>query len=127
MKKVNEEFEAFIDSQLQTLRAQIETIKSYLEEYEERNRRLKKIMSEDLIGALVFRFEKNEDRIRMIDEKLDSIHFKLSEKLTQEIRNIKQDLSETHLTKAISRLLEEKEIKVNSKPLSELKKDYDIS
>jgi len=84
-------------------------------------------MSEDLIGALVFRFEKNEDRIRMIDEKLDSIHFKLSEKLTQEIRNIKQDLSETQLTKAISRLLEEKEIKVNSKPLNELKKDYDIS
>ena len=127
MKKVNEEFEAFIDSQLQALRAQIETIKSYLEEYEERNRRLKKTMSEDLIGALIFRFEKNEDRIRMIDEKLDSIHFKLSEKLTQEIRNIKQDLSETHLTKAISRLLEEKEIKVNSKPLSELKKDYNIS
>lgn len=126
MKKVNEEFEAFIDSQLQALRAQIETIKSYLEEYEERNRRLKKIMSEDLIGALIFRFEKNEDRIRMIDEKLDSIHFKLSEKLTQEIRNIKQDLSETQLTKAISRLLEEKEIKVNSKPLNELKKDYEI-
>ncbi len=126
MKKVNEEFEAFIDSQLQALRAQIETIKGYLEEYEERNRRLKKIMSEDLIGALIFRFEKNEDRIRMIDEKLESIHFKLSEKLTQEIRNIKQDLSETHLTKAISRLLEEKEIKVNSKPLNELKKDYEI-
>jgi GTP-dependent phosphoenolpyruvate carboxykinase len=126
VKKVNEEFEAFIDSQLQALRAQIETIKGYLEEYEERNRRLKKIMSEDLIGALIFRFEKNEDRIRMIDEKLDSIHFKLSEKLTQEIRNIKQDLSETHLTKAISRLLEEKEIKVNSKPLNELKKDYEI-
>jgi GTP-dependent phosphoenolpyruvate carboxykinase len=123
---VNEEFEAFIDSQLQALRAQIETIKGYLEEYEERNRRLKKIMSEDLIGALIFRFEKNEDRIRMIDEKLESIHFKLSEKLTQEIRNIKQDLSETHLTKAISRLLEEKEIKVNSKPLNELKKDYEI-
>jgi hypothetical protein len=126
VKKVNEEFEAFIDSQLQALRAQIETIKGYLEEYEERNRRLKKIMSEDLIGALIFRFEKNEDRIRMIDEKLESIHFKLSEKLTQEIRNIKQDLSETHLTKAISRLLEEKEIKVNSKPLNELKKDYEI-
>lgn len=126
MKKVNEEFEAFIDSQLQALRAQIETIKSYLEEYEERNRRLKKIMSEDLIGALIFRFEKNEDRIHMIDEKLDSIHFKLNEKLTQEIRNIKQDLSESQLTKAISRLLEEKEIKVNSKPLNELKKDYDI-
>lgn len=124
MKKVNEEFEAFINSQLQTLRAQIETIKSYLEEYEERNKRLKKIMSEDLIGALIFRFEKNEERIRGIDEKLDSIHFKLNEKLSQEIRNIKQDLSETQLSKAISKLLEEKEIKVDSKPLSELKKDY---
>lgn len=124
MKKVNEEFEAFINSQLQTLRAQIETIKSYLEEYEERNKRLKKIMSEDLIGALIFRFEKNEKRIRGIDEKLDSIHFKLNEKLSQEIRNIKQDLSETQLSKAISKLLEEKEIKVDSKPLSELKKDY---
>ena len=124
MKKVNEEFEAFINSQLQALRAQIETIKSYLEEYEERNKRLKKIMSEDLIGALIFRFEKNEERIRGIDEKLDSIHFKLNEKLSQEIRNIKQDLSETQLSKAISKLLEEKEIKVDSKPLSELKKDY---
>ena len=124
MKKVNEEFEAFINSQLQTLRAQIETIKSYLEEYEERNKRLKKIMSEDLIGALIFRFEKNEKRIRGIDEKLDSIHFKLNEKLSQEIRNIKQDLSESQLSKAISKLLEEKEIKVDSKPLSELKKDY---
>jgi hypothetical protein len=124
VKKVNEEFEAFINSQLQTLRAQIETIKSYLEEYEERNKRLKKIMSEDLIGALIFRFEKNEERIRRIDEKLDSIHFKLNEKLSQEIRNIKQDLSETQLSKAISKLLEEKEIKVDSKPLSELKKDY---
>ena len=126
MKKVNEEFEAFINSQLQTLRAQIETIKSYLEEYEERNRRLKKIMSEDLIGALVFRFEKNEERIRLIDEKFDSMHLKLSEKLTQEIRNIKQDLSDVQLTKAISRLLEEKEIKVDSRPLDELKKDYEI-
>jgi len=124
VKKVNEEFEAFINSQLQALRAQIETIKSYLEEYEERNKRLKKIMSEDLIGALIFRFEKNEERIRGIDEKLDSIHFKLNEKLSQEIRNIKQDLSETQLSKAISKLLEEKEIKVDSKPLSELKKDY---
>jgi len=126
VKKVNEEFEAFINSQLQTLRAQIETIKSYLEEYEERNRRLKKIMSEDLIGALVFRFEKNEERIRLIDEKFDSMHLKLSEKLTQEIRNIKQDLSDVQLTKAISRLLEEKEIKVDSRPLDELKKDYEI-
>jgi prefoldin subunit 5 len=125
VKKLNKEFEAFIDSQLQALRAQIETIKSYLEEYEERNRKLKKIMSEDLISALIFRFEKNEERMRKVDEKLDSIHFNLNEKLTQEIRRIKHELSDAQLSRAISRLLEEKEIKVDSKPLDELKKDYE--
>lgn len=126
MKKVNEEFEAFIKSQLQILKAQIETIKSYLDEYEERNRKLKKIMSEELVGALILRFEKNEERIRKIDEKIDSIHFTLHDKLSQEIRKIKDDLSETQLSKSISRLLEEREIKVDSKPLTELKKDYEI-
>jgi hypothetical protein len=123
---VNEEFEAFIKSQLQALRAQFETIKSYLDEYEERNRKLKKIMSEELIGALILRFEKNEERIRKMDEKLDSIHFALHEKISQEIRNIKHELTDVQLSKSISRLLEEKEIKVDSKPLDELKKDYEL-
>jgi len=125
VKKVNEEFEAFMKSQLQTLKSQMEILKSYLEEYEERNRKLKKIMSEELIGALILRFEKNEERMRHIDEKLDSIHFNFNEKLSKEIRNIKQELTDNQLSKAISHLLEEKEIKVDSKPLDELKKDYE--
>jgi len=127
VKKVNnEDFEAFIKSQLQALKTQIETIKRYLNEYEERNRKLKKVMSEDLIGALILRFEKNEERVRKMDEKLDSIHFALHEKISEEIKRIKEDLCDTQLSKSISRLLEEKEIKVDSKPLIELKKDYEI-
>lgn len=126
MKKVNESFEAFIKSQVQALKAQIEIIKGYLDEYEERDRKLKKVMSEELIGALILRFEKNEERIRSIDEKLDHIHLVLHEKISQEIKKIKQDLGDVQLSKSILRLLEEKEIKVDSKPLDELKKDYGL-
>ena len=124
MEKMNEDFEISDKSQLQTLKSQIETIKNQLENYEERNRKLKKIISEELIDNLITRFEKNEERIRKIDEKLDSIHFKINEKIEQDIRNIKQDLSEAQLSKSISRILDEKEIKIDSKPLEKLKKNY---
>ncbi|MEM5778265.1 MAG: hypothetical protein QXD43_00775 [Candidatus Aenigmatarchaeota archaeon] len=123
---MSEDFETFIKSQLQALKAQIETIKRYLEEYEEKNRKLKKIMSEELITALLYRFEKNEERIRSIDEKLEQMHFSLHEKIAQEIKKIKDEISDAQLSKAISKLLEEKEIKVSSKPLDELKKDYEF-
>ena len=64
--------------------------------------------------------------VRKLDEKLESLHFDLKEKFSQEIRNMKNELSDVQLSKAISKLLEEKEIKVDSKPLTELKKDYDV-
>jgi hypothetical protein len=120
----SEDFETFIKSQLKTLQAQIETLRNYLNEYEDRNRKLKRLMSEELISALLFRFEKNEERISKIDEKLDSIHFNINEKLSQEIRNIKNEVSDANLTRSISKLLGEKEIKVESKILEELKEDY---
>jgi len=126
VKKVTEDFETFIKSQLQALKAQIELIKRYLEDYEEKNRKLKKIMSEELITALLFRFEKNEEKIRKIDEKLDNMHFSLHEKIEQEIKKIKDEISDAELSKAISKILEEKEIKVSSKPLDELKGSYEI-
>jgi len=120
----NEEFEAFIQAQLHALKAQIEILKKHLQEYEDRSRTLKKIMSEELIGALLLRFEKNEERLIKLDEKLESMHFNLNEKLSQEIRKLKDDLSEAQLSRAIAKLLEQKEIKVDSSPLDELKKDY---
>ena len=123
---MTEEFENFIRSQLKMLQTQVETLRGYLNEYEERNRKLKKIMSEELIAALILRFEKNEERIRKMDERLESLHFDLKEKFMQEIRDIRNDVSEVQLSKAISALLQEKEIKVDSKPLDDLKKDYDF-
>lgn len=121
---MNEGSETSDKSQVQALKAQVETIKNQLESYEERNRRLRKIISEELIEVLITRFDNNEERIRKINEKLDSVHFELNEKIAQDIRNIKQDLIDTQLSKSISRLLDEKEIKIGSKSLDKLKKDY---
>lgn len=169
MKKVNEEFETFtginIRSHLRALQAQIELIKSNLNEYGEASRALKKIMSEELITSIIARFEKNEERIKNLDGKLDSINFEIKqklsqeikiirnellytkqneervndleekvdfiqfeikEKLPQEIRGIRDEINDVQLSKAISCILKEREIKVDSKPLDELKKDYEV-
>lgn len=130
MKKVNEQTEVFtgtnIRSHLRALQAQIEMMKNHLKEYEETNAKLKKLVSEELINALIARFEKNEEMMFRIDEKLVSINFSLHEKLSQEVRKIKEELFDAQLSKSISRLLEEKEIKVDSKPLDELKRDYEL-
>lgn len=122
---MTDDFETFIKSQLRTLQAQIEVIKGYLNEYDEKNRKLKKIMSEELIAALILRFERNEERIRKMDEKLDSTLLSMEEKFLQELRSIRNDMSEAKLSKAISCILDDKEIRVDSKPLKELK-DYDL-
>ena len=121
---MSEEFEAFIKSQLKALQAQIEIIKGYLNEYEEKNRKLKRIMSEELIAALILRFEKNDEKVIKLEEKLESLHFDLKEKLSQEIKNIKNELIDAQLSRSISRLLEEREIRVDSKPLDDLKESY---
>jgi hemerythrin len=123
---VSEEFESFIRSQLKLLHSQVETLRGYLSDYEEKNRKLKKIMSEELIAALLFRFEKNEERMRKLDEKLDSMHIDIKDKFLKEIKEIRNDMSEAQLSKAISCLMAEKEIKVDSKPLDQLKKDYSV-
>ena len=130
MKKVNEVTEAFtgtnVRARLRALQAQIELVKNYLKEYEETNKKLKKIMSEELINALILRFEKNEESIFRIEEAIEAVSFSLNERLSREIRKIKEDLFDEQLSKSISKILEEKEIRVDSKPLDELKKDYEI-
>jgi len=130
VKKVNEVTEAFtgtnVRARLRALQAQIELVKNYLKEYEETNKKLKKIMSEELINALILRFEKNEESIFRIEEAIEAVSFSLNERLSREIRKIKEDLFDEQLSKSISKILEEKEIRVDSKPLDELKKDYEI-
>jgi hypothetical protein len=106
------------------LHAQVETLRGFINEYEDKNRKLKKIMSEELISALLLRFERNEEGIRKMDEKLEMLHLEMKEKLLKEIRDIRDEVSDARLSKAITTLMSEKEIKVDSKPLNEFKKDY---
>ena len=122
MKKVEEEFETFIKSQLRTFKAQMDIIKEYINRYEERNIRLKKTISNELIEVLIKRFERNEKIISEFNEKLDSIDFKLREQLSRAIKDLREELSEAELSRAISKIFEEKEVKISSKPLDELRK-----
>lgn len=122
MKNMEEDFEAIIRSQLRTLKNQMDIIKDYINKYEQRSVRLKKTITNELISALIKRFERNEKIIQDLDEKLESLNFKLQENLSRSIKDLREEISETELSKAISRIFEEKEIKVSSKALDELKK-----
>jgi len=119
---MEEDFEAIIRSQLRTLKNQMDIIKDYINKYEQRSVRLKKTITNELISALIKRFERNEKIIQDLDEKLESLNFKLQENLSRSIKDLREEISETELSKAISRIFEEKEIKVSSKALDELKK-----
>ena len=119
---MEEEFETFIKSQLRTFKAQMDIIKEYINRYEERNIRLKKTISNELIEVLIKRFERNEKIISEFNEKLDSIDFKLREQLSRAIKDLREELSEAELSRAISKIFEEKEVKISSKPLDELRK-----
>jgi hypothetical protein len=118
---MEEDFESFMRSQLRALKNQMEIIKEYLNKYEEGNLRLRKTITHDLIEALIKRFERNEKLIQELNEKIDSFHFKFQENLNKSIRELKEEMNEAELSKAISKIFEEKEIKVSSKSLEKLK------
>lgn len=125
---MNEDFEHFARSQLITMKSHMDLLTKYLQEYEERNIRLKQILSQELIISLVKRFEDNEKMIHELNQKLEERHFKLEEQLTKEIRTLRYEISETDLTRAISTISGENKfkesniVKVNSRPLEELKR-----
>jgi hypothetical protein len=119
---MEEDFESFMKSQLRALKNQMDIIKDYINKYEESSFRLKKTITNDLIEALIKRFERNEKIIQDLNEKIDSFHLKFQENLSRSIKELREEMSETELSKAISKIFEEKEIKISSKPLDELKK-----
>ena len=121
MKTMEEDFENIIRSQLRVLKNQMDVIKDYLNKYEERNNKLRHIITNNLIEALIERFERNEKIIQDLNEKLDSLHIKFNENLSRSIKDVKEEIIDAELTRAISKLLDEKEIKVDSKALEELK------
>ena len=122
MKNMEEDFETLIRSQLRTLKNQMSIIKDYINKYEERSIRLKRTITNELIDALIKRFERNEKLIQELNEKLDSLNFRLKDDLSRSIKELREEMSEVELSKAISRIFEGKEIKVSSKALDELKK-----
>ena len=121
MKKVKEDIEPIIKAQLNTLKAQINILRDYIESSEEGNVRLKYIIANELVEALIQRFEKNESKIDVLKEKLESIELSLQEKMSELSRVTKMELSEEALSKSITKILQDKEVEVDSKPLLDLK------
>ena len=120
-KTMEEDFEEAMRVQLRTLKNQVDVLRDFVNKYEERNLKLRQTIINELITALIKRFEKNEKIILELNEKIDSTNFKLQENLSKSIKDIKEEIIEAELSKAISKIFEEKEIKVSSKALDELK------
>jgi hypothetical protein len=118
---VKEDIEPIIKAQLNTLKAQINILRDYVESSEESNVRLKYIIANELVEALIQRFEKNENKIDVLKEKLESIELSLQEKMSELHRMTKMELSEDALSKSISKILKDKNVEVDSKPLMDLK------
>ena len=118
---MEEDFESMIRSQLITLRNQMDIIKDYINKYEERSLKLKRTITNELIAALIHRFEKNENMLQELSEKIDSLNVKFHDNLSKSVKDLREEISEAELSKAISKIFEEKEIKVSSKALEELK------
>ena len=121
MREVREDIEPIIKAQLNTLKAQIDILREYIENNEESNVRLKYIIANELVEALIKRFEKNEAKIDDLKEKIESIDMSLKEKMEELHRVTKMELSEEALSRAVSRILDDKDIEVDSKPLIDLK------
>lgn len=118
---MKEDIEPMIKAQMNTLKAQINILRDYIESSEESNVRLKYIIANELVEALIQRFEKNEKKIDLLKEKLESIELSLQEKMAELHRITKMELSEDALSKSISKLLKDTEVEVDSKPLLDLK------
>jgi predicted nuclease with TOPRIM domain len=121
VERVREDIEPIIKAQMKTLKAQIDILREYIENNEESNVRLKYIIANELVEALIKRFERNEAKIDELKEKMESIDLSLKEKMEELHRVTKMELSEEALSKAVSRILEDKDIEVDSKPLLDLK------
>ena len=55
---MEEEFENMIKSQLKIIKNQMDVIKGYIDTYEEKSSKLRKTITEELITAIINRFER---------------------------------------------------------------------
>jgi glutamine synthetase type III len=118
---VPEELEPLVKAQLDAMRNQIEKLKGLVIDTEDHTARLKNVIANDLVDALVKRFQNNERKMDEMHEKIINIHQDIKDQLLEVRRLRDRQESDIALQKAITKILEEGEIKVDSEPLYELK------
>ena len=121
METVTDEFDSFIKDQISTLKTNMYLLKKQLKDAEEDGIRFKRTVANNLIEALIKRFENNEKKIDEINTKIDSFHLQLTRIIEDFDRARAQESVESELAKTISKISGE-EIKVSLKPLYELRK-----
>jgi hypothetical protein len=123
-----DEFEAMMKSQMTTLKNQMGVIKEYIDTYDQRSMKLRQTITNELIVALISRFEKNEKMLNDINEKIDNVkdememsNAKVQSSMERSIKEIKEEISQVEMEKAIAKIFQDREIKVNSKALQDLR------
>ena len=116
-----EELESVMKAQIDAMRNQIDSLRELILDTEEHTARLKHMIADEMVEALVTRFQKNEKRIEEMHERISNIHVEIKDQLLEVKRARDRHLSDRALQKAISKIVDEAEIKVDVEPLYELK------
>lgn len=116
-----DELESVMKAQMDAMRIQIDSLKELVIDTEEHTARLKHMIADEMVEALVSRFQKNEKRIEDMHDRISNIHLEIKDQLLEVKRARDRHLSDRALQKAISKIVEEAEIKVDAEPLYELK------
>lgn len=116
-----EELEPLMQAQLATMRDQIEKLKDLVIDTEEHTARLKYMIANDLMEALIKRFQTNETKIVEMEKRILNIHEDIKDQLIDIKRAKDRHESDLALESAIKSLLNEGEVKVDSEPLYRLK------
>ena len=116
-----EELETVMKVQMDVMKKQIDSLRELILDTEEHTARLKHMIADELVEALVLRFQKNEKRIDEMHDRISNIHVEIKDQLMEVKRARDRHLSDRALQKAINKIAEEAEIKVDAEPLYELK------
>jgi len=116
-----EELESVMKSQMDAMKTQIDSLRELIIDTEENTARLKHMIADEMVEALVTRFQKNEKRIEEMHDRISNIHVEIKDQLLEVKRARDRHLSDRALQKAISKIAEEADIKVDAEPLYELK------
>ncbi len=118
---MSEELEPILKAQLESMKKQMDTLRELVIDTEEHTARLKHVIANDMVEALVTRFQKNEKKLDEMHERISNIHTEIKDQLMEVKRARERHLSDRALEKAINKIVEEGEIKVDAEPLYELK------